>query len=121
DTDVNGQTMLESPTQHRQMKLFSSKERRKSTHPKNDPYWVIQTITKSGKLERKVDLIDGKKKTGLRSWRIYGVILSGSQLMFFKDETVFTTQMKKLKNLEESAILPVLKPDVILMTADSVA
>ncbi|CAG8545631.1 22260_t:CDS:2, partial [Gigaspora rosea] len=174
DTDVNGQTMLESPTQHRQMKLFSSKERRKSTRPRNDPYWVIQTklptefkpkikdivptenpysymgtlpaldiadlhrafsaphtiritgvqnrrknhslkgisgpfqstnedgtfllkITKSGKLGRKVDLIDGKKKTGLRSWRIYGVILSGSQLMFFKDE------------------------NVILMTADSVA
>ncbi|CAG8586847.1 9407_t:CDS:2, partial [Dentiscutata heterogama] len=198
DTDVNGQTMLESPTQHRQMKLFSSKERRKSTRPRNDPYWVIQTklptefkpkikdivptenpysymgtlpaldiadlhrafsaphtiritgvqnrrkshsfkstsssfkstnedgtfllkITKSGKLGRKVDLIDGKKKTGLRSWRIYGVILSGSQLMFFKDETGFTAQMKKLKNSEESAILPVLKPDVILMTADSVA
>ncbi|CAG8620308.1 15943_t:CDS:2, partial [Cetraspora pellucida] len=155
DTDVNGQTMLESPTQHRQMKFFSSKERRKSTRPKNDPYWVIQTklptefkpkikdivptenpysymgtlpaldiadlhrafsaphtiritgvqnrrkshafkntsaslqstnedgtfllkITKSGKLGRKVDLIDGKKKTGfIRSWRIYGVILSG--------------------------------------------
>ncbi|RIB14592.1 hypothetical protein C2G38_2248146 [Gigaspora rosea] len=198
DTDVNGQTMLESPTQHRQMKLFSSKERRKSTRPRNDPYWVIQTklptefkpkikdivptenpysymgtlpaldiadlhrafsaphtiritgvqnrrknhslkgisgpfqstnedgtfllkITKSGKLGRKVDLIDGKKKTGLRSWRIYGVILSGSQLMFFKDESGFTAQMKKLKNSEESAILPVLKPDVILMTADSVA
>ncbi|CAG8728892.1 8696_t:CDS:2, partial [Dentiscutata erythropus] len=197
DTDVNGQTMLESPTQH-QMKLFSSKERRKSTRPRNDPYWVIQTklptefkpkikdivptenpysymgtlpaldiadlhrafsaphtirimgvqnrrknhsfkstsssfkstnedgtfllkITKSGKLGRKVDLIDGKKKTGLRSWRLYGVILSGSQLMFFKDETGFTAQMKKLKNSEESAILPVLKPDVILMTADSVA
>ncbi|CAG8736358.1 4176_t:CDS:2, partial [Cetraspora pellucida] len=155
DTDVNGQTMLESPTRHRQMKFFPSKERRKSTRPKNDPYWVIQTklptefkpkikdiipienpysymgtlpaldiadlhrafsaphtiritgvqnrrkshafkntsgslqstnedgtfllkITKSGKLGRKVDLIDGKKKTGfIRSWRIYGVILSG--------------------------------------------
>ncbi|CAG8831464.1 24194_t:CDS:2, partial [Cetraspora pellucida] len=56
------------------------------------------------------------------SWRIYGVILSGSQLMFFKDETGFNAQMKKLKNSEkESAKLPVLKPDVILMTADSVA
>ncbi|CAG8439989.1 5563_t:CDS:10 [Scutellospora calospora] len=199
DTDVNGQTMLESPTQHRQMKFFSSKERRKSSRPRNDPYWVIQTklptefkpkikdivptenpysymgtlpaldiadlhrafsapntiritgvqnrrkshafkstsssfqstnedgtfllkITKSGKLGRKVDLIDGKKKSSfIRSWRIYGVILSGSQLMFFKDEAGFNAQMKKLKNSEKSATLPVLKPDAILMTADSVA
>ncbi|CAG8558064.1 479_t:CDS:2, partial [Racocetra persica] len=198
DTDVNGQTMLGSPTQHRQMRLFSSKERRKSTRFKNDPYWVIQTklptefkpkikdivptenpysymgtlpalditdlhrvfstsntiritgvknrrkshtfkdtsgpfqstdddgtfllnITKCGKLGRKIDLIDGKRKSSfVRHWRIYGVILSGSQLMFFKDEVGFNLQMKKLDNPEKST-LPILKPDVILMTADSVA
>ncbi|CAG8519276.1 14494_t:CDS:2 [Dentiscutata heterogama] len=193
DTDVNGQTMLGSPTQHRQRRLFSSKERKKSIRFKNDPYWVIQTksptefkpkikdivptenpysymgtlpaldttdlhrvfstsnsiritgvknrrkshtyndtktdddgtfllnVTKCGKLGRKVDLIDGKKKsTFIRNWRIYGVILSGSQLMFFKDEVGFNMQMKKLNKPEKSK-LPILKPDVILMTADSVA
>ncbi|CAG8821298.1 40432_t:CDS:2, partial [Gigaspora margarita] len=185
DTDVNGQTMLGSPTQTRQMKLFSSKERKKSIRFKNDPYWVIQTVNivptenpysymgtlptldttdlhrvfstsntiritgvknrrnthafndtsqsenddgtfllnvnKYGKLGRKVDLVDGKRKSSfIRNWRIYGVILSGSQLMFFKDELGFNMQMKKLNNPEKSK-LPILKPDVILMTADSVA
>ncbi|CAG8441862.1 2910_t:CDS:2 [Scutellospora calospora] len=202
DTDVNGQTMLGSPT-HRQIKLFSSKDRKKSIRFKNDPYWVIQTklptefkpkikdiiptenpysymgtlpalditnlyrvfsttntikitgvknrrnshtsfkdtsnsnkstnndddgtfllnITKSGKLGRKVDLIDGKRRNSfIRNWKIYGVILSGSQLMFFKDETMFNVQMKRLNNYKDSSsISPVLKPDAILMTADSVA
>ncbi|CAG8619231.1 15318_t:CDS:2, partial [Racocetra persica] len=170
DVDVNGQTMLESPTSdHRQLKIFSSsKDKRKSLRPRNDPYHVIQTkqptefkpylkdiipvenpysyigtlpsldivnlhrafssaqtiritgvqnrrngdqfssttssfqpskdgtfllkITKGGKLGRKVDLIDGKKKGG-RNWKLYG----------------------------NSTKLPVLKPDAILMTADSVA
>ncbi|CAG8552158.1 12773_t:CDS:10, partial [Cetraspora pellucida] len=164
------ETMLESPTSdHRQLKIFSSsKDKRKSIRPKNDPYHVIQTkqgtefkpylkdiipvenpysyigtlpsldivnlhrafssaqtiritgvqnrrngdsfssttssfqpskdgtfllkITKGGKLGRKVDLIDGKKKGG-RNWKLYG----------------------------NSTKLPVLKPDAILMTADSVA
>ncbi|CAG8609106.1 14040_t:CDS:2 [Dentiscutata erythropus] len=197
DVDVNGQTMLESPTtDHRQLKIFSSsKDKRKSLRPRNDPYYVIQTkqptefkpyikdiipvenpysyigtlpsldianlhrsfssaqtiritgvqnrrngdafstttssfqpskdgtfllkITKGGKLGRKIDLIDGKKKGG-RNWKLYGVILSGSQLMFFKDEAWFNTQMSELKN-GKSPKLPVLKPDAILMTADSVA
>ncbi|CAG8449560.1 4387_t:CDS:10 [Dentiscutata heterogama] len=170
DVDVNGQTMLESPTtDHRQLKIFSSsKDKRKSLRPRNDPYYVIQTkqptefkpyikdiipvenpysyigtlpsldianlhrsfssaqtiritgvqnrrngdsfstttssfqpskdgtfllkITKGGKLGRKIDLIDGKKKGG-RNWKLYG----------------------------KSPKLPVLKPDAILMTADSVA
>ncbi|CAG8689559.1 19453_t:CDS:2, partial [Racocetra fulgida] len=45
DVDVNGQTMLESPTSdHRQLKIFSSsKDKRKSMRPRNDPYHVIQT------------------------------------------------------------------------------
>ncbi|CAG8660697.1 2233_t:CDS:2, partial [Cetraspora pellucida] len=156
--------------EHRQMRLFSSKERRKSTRFKNDPYWVIQTksptefkpkikdivptenpysymgtlpalditnlhrvfstsntiritgvknrhkshtfkdtsgsfqstnddgafllnITKCGKLGRKIDLVDGKRKSSfIRHWKIYG-----------------------------KSTLPILKPDVILMTSDSVA
>ncbi|CAG8602474.1 23910_t:CDS:2 [Cetraspora pellucida] len=168
DVDVNGQTMLESPTSdHRQLKIFSSsKDKRKSLRPKNDPYHKQGTefkpylkdiipvenpysyigtlpsldivnlhrafssaqtiritgvqnrrngdsfssttssfqpskdgtfllkITKGGKLGRKVDLIDGKKKGG-RNWKLYGVILSGSQLMFFKDEAWFNTQINE--------------------------
>ncbi|CAJ0921985.1 17896_t:CDS:10 [Entrophospora sp. SA101] len=60
----------------------------------------VLKITKGGKLGRKVDMVDGRKKSGIRNWKQYGVILSGSQLMFFKDEAW---------------------PDVILMTAESIA
>ncbi|CAG8433908.1 7888_t:CDS:2 [Funneliformis mosseae] len=201
DIDVNGQTILESPADHKQLRIFSSaKDRRKSMRTRNDPYTVIQTkiptefkpairhlvpvenpysymgtypsldtvglhrafasahtirvtgvqtrrngetfnptntslppldeedgtfvlkITKGGKLGRKVDLVEGKKKGGfVRSWRQYGVILSGSQLMFFKDEAWFNTQMAELHNSEKSKKRPTLRPDVILMTAESVA
>ncbi|RIA97725.1 hypothetical protein C1645_751849 [Glomus cerebriforme] len=201
DIDVNGQTMLESQADHKQLRIFSSaKERRRSMRIKNDPYTVIQTkiptefkpairhlvpienpyfymgtlpsldtanlhrafasahtvrvtgvqtrrngetfnptntsfqpldeedgtfvlkITKGGKLGRKVDMVEGRKKGGfVRSWRQYGVILSGSQLMFFKDEVWFNTQMTEIYNSEKSKKPPTLRPDVILMTAESVA
>ncbi|CAJ0753834.1 3260_t:CDS:10 [Entrophospora sp. SA101] len=176
DTDVNGQTMIESPPDNRQLRLFSSsKERRKSMRSRNDPYYVIQfkiptefkpsihtlvpvenpysymgtlpsmdtthihrafasahairitgvqtrhngetfnhantlhqleeengtfvlKITKGGKLGRKVDMVDGRKKSGIRNWKQYGVILSGSQLMFFKDEAWFNIKMAELSD-----------------------
>ncbi|CAG8644677.1 8010_t:CDS:2, partial [Ambispora leptoticha] len=80
-------------------------------------------ITKAGILSRKVDLLEGgKKATGfLRSWKQFGVILSGSQLMFFKDITWFKTQMTEFLDPLKVTKIPVLKPDVILMTADSIA
>ncbi|PKY54369.1 hypothetical protein RhiirA4_501296 [Rhizophagus irregularis] len=201
DVDVNGQTILESQTDHKQSRIFnSSKEKRKSLRTKNDPYTVINTkiptefkpairhlvpvenpysymgtlpsldivnlhrafasahtikvtgvqtrrngetfnptntsmqpldeedgtfilkITKGGKLARKVDMVEGKKKGGLvRGWKQYGVILSGSQLMFFKDEAWFNSQMAEIYGPEKSKKPPTLRPDVILMTAESVA
>ncbi|GBC05108.1 hypothetical protein RclHR1_06030008 [Rhizophagus clarus] len=201
DVDVNGQTILESQTDHKQSRIFnSSKEKRKSMRTKNDPYTVIQTkiptefkpairhlvpvenpysymgtlpsldiinlhrafasahtirvtgvqtrrngetfnptntsiqpldeedgtfilkITKGGKLARKVDLVEGKKKGGfVRGWKQYGVILSGSQLMFFKDEAWFNSQMAEIYGPEKPKKPPTLRPDVILMTAESVA
>ncbi len=61
----------------------------------------ILKITKGGKLGRKVDMVEGRKKGGfVRSWRQYGVILSGSQLMFFKDEAWFNAQMAELHDFE---------------------
>ncbi|CAG8448772.1 7439_t:CDS:10 [Ambispora gerdemannii] len=204
DTDVNGLKMMTSPAEYRHSKIFgSSKERKKTVRPKNDPYHVIQNkthtdftptlrnvvpvenpysykgtlaeidtfylyraftnahtiritgvrarrnsnnalqptsssihsleeeekggtfllkITKAGILNRKVDLLEGgKKATGfLRSWKQFGVILSGSQLMFFKDISWFKTQMTEFLDPSKVTKIPVLKPDVILMTADSI-
>ncbi|CAG8522295.1 13340_t:CDS:2 [Acaulospora morrowiae] len=198
DTDVNGQTMIESPPDHRTL-FPSSKDKRKYVRNRNNPYWVIQNklptefmppvkdivpmenpysymgtlpeldvgnlhrafssaqtiritgvqnrhkndtangissnqyqsvsnksnevhplkITKGGRLGKKIDMIDGKKKGNFsRNWRQYGAILSGSQLMFFKDEV---WQIAELKNPEKSKKLPILRPDAILMMAESVA
>lgn len=63
----------------------------------DDDGTFLLKITKGGKLNRKIDMIDGKKKGNfIRHWKQYGVILSGSQLMFFKD----VTQMNELESSE---------------------
>jgi len=64
-------------------------------HPiSNDPGVFTLKITKAGKLGRKIDLLEGgKKATGFgRTWKQFGVVLSGSQLMFFKDLSWFEDQ-----------------------------
>ncbi|KAF9904058.1 hypothetical protein EC991_003091 [Linnemannia zychae] len=48
-------------------------------------------IVKFGILSRKIDVENGKK-SAVRGWRDLGVILSGSQLLFFTDTTWFQQQ-----------------------------
>ncbi|KAG0254430.1 hypothetical protein BGZ95_006042 [Linnemannia exigua] len=48
-------------------------------------------IVKFGVLSRKIDVENGKK-SAVRGWRDLGVILSGSQLLFFTDTTWFQQQ-----------------------------
>lgn len=42
-------------------------------------------VTKAGILDRKYDFIQGGKKATARGWRPFGIILSGSQIIFFAD------------------------------------
>ena len=42
-------------------------------------------VTKAGILDRKYDLIQGGKKATARGWRPFGIILCGSQIIFFAD------------------------------------
>jgi hypothetical protein len=50
-------------------------------------------------LSRKVDLLEGKKAGVItRSWNHYGAILSGSQLMLFKDDDWFDSKIADLKD-----------------------
>ncbi|CAG8632993.1 2680_t:CDS:10, partial [Dentiscutata erythropus] len=190
DTDVNGQTMLTSPSENRRSRIFGSlKDRRKSSfkiptdftpllqdivpveniysykgtlpeldtvsihrafvtahtvkvtgvrtrgnsesfsptsssiHPSDDDEdTFLLKITKAGRLGRKTDMMEGGKKTGFaRSWKQFGVVLSGSQLMFFKDDTWFNNNIPNLNHPMKSTAIPTLKPDVIIMTVDSVA
>ncbi|CAG8578610.1 3715_t:CDS:2 [Funneliformis mosseae] len=93
-----------------------------SIHPLGDDEGsFLLKITKAGKLSRKVDLLEGKKSGVIRSWSQYGMILSGSQIMMFKDDDWFNSKISDLKDPSKSTILPTLKPDMILMTSDSVA
>ncbi|CAI2174280.1 9939_t:CDS:2 [Funneliformis geosporum] len=93
-----------------------------SIHPLGDDEGsFLLKITKAGKLCRKVDLLEGKKSGVIRNWSQYGIILSGSQIMMFKDDEWFNSKISDLKDPSKSTILPTLKPDVILMTSDSVA
>jgi len=61
-------------------------------------------ITKAGKLGRKIDLLEGgKRATGFgRTWKQFGVVLSGSQLMFFKDLSLFDDQPNVAKDVNVS-------------------
>ncbi|RIA86010.1 hypothetical protein C1645_807983 [Glomus cerebriforme] len=93
-----------------------------SIHPLDDDEGTfLLKITKAGKLSRKVDLLEGKKAGVIRSWNHYGVILSGSQLMLFKDDDWFNSKISDLKDPLKSTSLSTLKPDVLLMTSESVA
>ncbi|PKY41762.1 hypothetical protein RhiirA4_476721 [Rhizophagus irregularis] len=94
-----------------------------SIHPLDDEEGTfLLKITKVGKLSRKVDLLEGKKAgVMMRSWNHYGVILSGSQLMLFKDDDWFDSKIADLKDPSKSTTLSTLKPDVLLMTSESVA
>lgn len=71
-----------------------------SIHPLDDEEGTfLLKITKVGKLSRKVDLLEGKKAgVMMRSWNHYGVILSGSQLMLFKDDDWFDSKIADLKD-----------------------
>ncbi|GBB91366.1 hypothetical protein RclHR1_01860020 [Rhizophagus clarus] len=106
---------------HRNNETFNQTS--SSIHPLDDEEGTfLLKITKVGRLSRKVDLLEGKKAGVIaRSWNHYGVILSGSQLMLFKDEDWFNSKIADLKDPSKSTTLSTLRPDVLLMTSESVA
>ncbi|SCV74862.1 BQ2448_7891 [Microbotryum intermedium] len=52
--------------------------------PKQDVVSNIK-VTKVGTLSRKEDLAEGGKKAASRKWKAWSVVLTGSQLLFYKD------------------------------------
>ncbi|KAI9279765.1 hypothetical protein BY458DRAFT_431450 [Sporodiniella umbellata] len=57
----------------------------RSRHGPKSTDTLTVRVTKAGVLDRKYDLQPGGKRATLRGWRPFGVILSGSQLIFFSD------------------------------------
>nr|CAG8457529.1 7739_t:CDS:10 [Entrophospora candida] len=103
---------------------FTSARTIKITGPldENDRTFILK-ITKTGRLGRKIDLLEGGKRANFtRNWKEFGVILSGSQLMFFRIDNWINSKISELNDLSsKNATLPVLKPNLILMTGDSIA
>ncbi|KAI8575925.1 hypothetical protein K450DRAFT_259413 [Umbelopsis ramanniana AG] len=46
-------------------------------------------VAQAGVLDRKYELMQGGKRANVRGWRTFGMILSGSQLIFFADISAF--------------------------------
>ena len=54
--------------------------------PSNNGPWNVK-VTKVGLMLRKEDILEGGKRAMSRRWREWCVLLTGSQLMFFRDTT----------------------------------
>lgn len=93
-------------------------------------------VTKVGVLWRKDELAEGGRRASSRKWREWSVVLTGSQLLFFRDPSVATglipssfespkddvaagTTVSKAQFLVPE--IEILRPDEILSVEDSVA
>ena len=82
--------------------------------------WNLK-ITKCGLLNRKDDISEGGKKNTNRKWRSWSVVLTGSQLLFFRD-TTWTSILQTLSS--DSSVHPpptFLKPDELFSLKDCIA
>lgn len=61
---------------------------RGETSPSVDTQFTVR-VAKAAILERKYDMLPGGKKATARGWRPFGVVLSGSQVIFFSDLGAF--------------------------------
>ncbi|ORY63679.1 hypothetical protein BCR35DRAFT_187937 [Leucosporidium creatinivorum] len=90
-------------------------------------------ITKIGLLSRKEDLAEGGKKAASRKWKGWSVVLTGSQLLFFKDPNWADALQQTLDAAAASqprpddnhvlvfSIQTPFKPDAVLSLANSAA
>lgn len=85
--------------------------------------WTLK-VTKVGLLNRKDDILEGGKKASNRKWKLWSVVLTGSQLLFFRDSTWSTSMLAQTVPSDGHVIFPqqaVFKPDEVLSVKDAVA
>lgn len=86
--------------------------------------WSLK-VTKVGLLNRKDDIVEGGKKSSNRKWRTWSVILTGSQLLFFRDPTWATSLLQSSESLsdEHMASIPMVnfRPDESFSVKDAIA
>lgn len=93
---------------------------------------VTLRVTKVGCVSRKDDVVDENKKATSRKWRTCGMILSSSQLLFFKDLVWTSALDQQIVEQTGGAAVPhestiispritYFKPDGVLALSDAVA
>jgi hypothetical protein len=89
--------------------------------PSTGEIWTLK-VTKVGLLNRKDDILEGGKRAMNRKWKFWSVILTGSQLLLFRDPSWATTLLAHSYNGQ--IIFPqasVFKPDELLSVKDAIA
>ena len=81
-------------------------------------------VAKVGLLTRKETTLDIGKRPKTGKWRLWSVVLTSSQLLFFRDQSWATSLQEQMKHHDGRALVPpvpLLKPDEVLSLKDSVA
>ena len=81
--------------------------------------WNLK-ISKCGLLNRKDDTLEGGKKNTNRKWKSWSVVLTGSQLLFFRD-TTSTLQTLSTDFSTHPPPTTILRPDELFSLKDSIA
>jgi hypothetical protein len=81
-------------------------------------------VVKAGLLHRKDTSVEIGRRIKASKWRLWSVVLTNSQLLFFRDQT-WATSLQEQMGYHDGRILvppaPLLKPDEVVSLKDSVA
>ena len=84
----------------------------------------VLKVAKVGLLNRKETTLDIGKRPKAGKWRLWSVVLTSSQLLFFRDQS-WATSLQEQMNHRDGRVLvppvPLLKPDEILSLKGSIA
>lgn len=85
--------------------------------------WTVKVI-KYGLLSRKEDTVEGGKRAINRKWRDWSVILTGSQLLLYRDPAWSLGLLARLSDLDqltETSRVTMTRPDELLPLKDAIA
>lgn len=91
--------------------------------PSGGGVWVIK-VTKVGLMLRKEDIAEGGRRAMTRKWREWCVLLTGSQLLFFRDSTWANGLQAQLGQSDGQVVLQqtsLPQPDEMLSVRDAIA
>jgi hypothetical protein len=84
----------------------------------------VLRVVNVGLLKRRDISLDFGKRVKTGKWRLWSVILTNSQLLFFRDQAWATSLQEQMRYRNKRILVPpvpLLKPDEVLSLKDSVA